>query len=391
MANLLDYLDWRGDLSFEERPLNEVDSLIFCELSYIDMSDIVPGPDSRDSVTLFDLSEAYSAMGRKQEDLFRNNPVPLLSAAAKSPRFRDLRLSRYINHIDSESQVQFSAFCAQLPGEKAYVAYRGTDNSVTGWREDFNFSFSEETEGQREAVDYLEQAAAVLPGDLYVGGHSKGGNLAIYAAAFCDPALRERIPRVFSHDGPGFMEKLALSEEYRSLLPRVELYIPETSVVGILLDNQGDRVILKSSAMGVSQHDPMTWQVRGVSFEQVDSQSAASAVMDKALRTWLADLGPEQRRLFVDTLFDAMDQSGARTLSDLSADSYSAILRTMFEMEPERRSEIFSMLKKLASATHDAFWQESKASMVQRFEKAIARLRRQKEDHVKAMPAKSEE
>ncbi len=389
MANLLDYLVWRGDLTFSERPLNEVDSLIFSELSYIEMSDIVPGPETGEFVPLSQLAQTYSSLERKQDDLFYNDPTPLLTAAAGSPRFRDLRLGRYVNHIDPACQVQFSAFCALLPGDRVYVAYRGTDNSVVGWREDFNFSFSEETEGQREAVAYLEAAAAALPGELYIGGHSKGGNLAVYAASFADPALRERMLRVFSHDGPGFMEKVALSEAYQSLLPRVELYIPETSVVGILLDNQGDRVILRSSAMGVMQHDPMTWQVRGTSFEQVDAQSPASAFLDNTLKTWLSGLSPEQRQTFVTTLFDAMDASGARTLSDLSADSYSAILKKVFEMAPEKRGEIFGILKKLTSASHDTFWKEAKASLTQKLEQAAGVLRRQKES-VKSQIVKPE-
>ncbi len=387
MANLIDYLDWRGDLSFEERPLNEVDSLIFCELSYIDMSDIVPGPESGEAITLGSLADSYVSLGRKQADLFHNNPEPLLIAAGKSPRFRELSLSRYVNHIDPEKQVQFSAYCVSLPGDKIYIAYRGTDNSVVGWREDFNFSFSEETEGQREAREYLEASATALSGDMYIGGHSKGGNLAVYAAAFSSPTLRRRMLQVFSHDGPGFMEKVTGSEAYQSLLPHVSLFLPETSVVGILLDNQGKRTIIKSDGTGVMQHDPMTWQVRGTAFEQVDSNSAASAFMDKTLHKWLTDLDPDLRETFVTTLFDAMDQSGAQTLNDLGPNSLSSILRTMFEAEPDRRNEIIFVLKKLSSAGHDVFWSEARAAMTQRLEQAMAKLRRPKEEE-KALPAR---
>ncbi len=380
MANMLDYLDWRGDLTFSERPLNEVDSLIFCELSYIEMDGIVPSPESGEFISLSRLSEAYAAREKKQEDLFFNDPAPLLMAASRSPRFRDLQLGRYVNHVDPDSQVQFSAYVIRLPDECLYVAYRGTDNSVVGWREDFNFAFSEETEGQREATEYLEEAARLLPGRIYVGGHSKGGNLAVYAAAFSDPALRERLLRIFSHDGPGFMEKVVNSEAYRSLQNRVELYLPETSVVGILLDNRGRRTVLRSSGTGVMQHDPMTWQVRGTAFEQVDGQSSASVFMDKTLHKWLSGLEPEQRRVFVTTLFDAMDQSGAKTLTEMGADSYGAILRTMLELEPEKRSEIFSALKKLSSASHDVFWTEAKTRLQLSLNRATARLRRQKEE-----------
>lgn len=381
MANALDYLSWRGDLLFTERPLNQVDNLILCELSYIDMSGIVPSPDDGGSVSLRELSETYSRLDRKQDDLFYNDPVPLLKAAGESPRFSSVEVGRYVNHIDASSQVQFSAVCFRLPDNSVYAAFRGTDNSVVGWREDFNFSFSEQTAGQREAVSYLESAAAALPGPLYVGGHSKGGNLAVYAAAFCDPSLRPRFRRIFSNDGPGFMESIAESENYQSVLPLVDLFLPESSIVGILLDNRGRRSVIRSSASGVMQHGLLSWQVVGTRFEEADSQSPASVFVDKTLRAWLSSLEPEQRRNVVSALFDALDASGAQTLFDVGAclrDSYSAVLKTLFE-DPRRRREIFTALKKLSSAGHEVMTSGIKADLSARFSQVTAKLTKPKD------------
>ncbi len=375
MANPLDYLTWRGDIRFTERSLNEVDSLIFSELAYLDLSLVLPADGS--FLPLQSVAKAYAEMNPEQQDLFFNDPTPLLDAAGRSTRFGEVEVGRYINHLDTREEIQFCAMCWKLPGGNFYVSYRGTDNSIVGWREDFALSFSEEIPGQREAVAYLEETAAALPGNLYIGGHSKGGNLAFYSGAFCDPALRDRIIHVFSHDGPGFLDPVIHSDAFQSMLPRFSLSIPESSVVGILLNNQEDRKIVKSSASGLMQHNPMTWQVLGTDFEPADGQSAFSVFLDKTLRTWLAGLDGETRRSFVTTLFDAMDASGARTLTNNGfrmRDAYSVLLRTMFEMEPERRGEIFSVLKKLTSASHDVFWSEAKASLTLSLEKASLKV-----------------
>lgn len=377
MANLLDYLTWRGDLSFRERPLNEVDNLIFSELAYVDMSHIVPSPALGGFVSVRELAHTYVRLGRKQDDLFFNDPVPLLLAAGESARFGEVRVGRYVNHIDSERQVQFSAMVFLLPEETVYVAYRGTDNSVVGWREDFNFSFGE-TEGQKESVAYLLSAADALPGPLIIGGHSKGGNLAVYAAAFSGEAIRPRIRHVYTNDGPGFVKALIAREEYQSLLDRMDLIVPETSVVGILLSHLERKKVIKSDASGVMQHNPMSWQVLGAAFEEVDSQSSASVFMDRALQEWLSDLDEEQRKAFVDALFDAMDASGAKTLFDLSAnwrDSYSALLRSLFELEPERRGEMMGMIKKLASAGQSVFLSDARAAIREKLDQAAKRLK----------------
>ncbi len=382
MANMLDYLTWRGDLRFTERPLNEVDSLVFSELSYLDLGPLLPADGS--FLPLHAVAEAYARREEAQQDLFFNDPTPLLKAAGESPRFREVGVGRFINHVDSEEAVQFCAMCWQLPGGALYISCRGTDNSIVGWREDFSLSFSEEIPGQREAVAYLEDTAAALPGEMYIGGHSKGGNLAFFAAAFCDRSLRSRILRVFSHDGPGFLDRVVRSEAFQSMLPRFSLSIPESSVVGILLNNQEDRKIVKSSAGGIMQHNPMTWQVLGTGFEPADGQSNLSVFMDKTLRVWLSGLDEETRRSFVTTLFDVLDASGARTLTSngiLRRDSYSILLRTMFEMEPERRGELFSVLRKLTSASHDVFWSEAKASLAVSLEKASAKVSAQMSLH----------
>ena len=193
MANILDYLDWRGDLTLSERAFNEVDNLILAEICYLDLSGFAPAGFETQQVTLREAWDAYFA-AHPTTDMGVLVPaqIPVLvQKAAQTARFGSLRLLGYVNRIDEETQTQFSAMTMLLPDGSAYVAFRGTDDTIVGWKEDFNMAFTPEIPAQRYAADYLQQAAAALAfRPLLVGGHSKGGNLAVYAAVFCGGASR---------------------------------------------------------------------------------------------------------------------------------------------------------------------------------------------------------
>lgn len=346
--NILDYLDWRGDILFSERGLNEVDNLIFSTLAYLDMDDLVPSDDSR-SLTIAALYDAYRDAGYDQSDM-NVDPLPLLEKAASCERFRGVTVRRYVNEIDVKKEIQFSVvtFCF-LPDE-SYIAFRGTDNTIVGWREDMNLSFLSGTAGQHEAVRYIEQAAAQIKGKIYAGGHSKGGNLAIYGAAFCHPDIRERIVKVFSNDGPGFNQEIASSQSYNALLPKVEKIMPDSSLVGILLTSRARRTVIKSDAKGVMQHHPFSWQVAGTRFERAEELAAGSAFMDDTLSLWVAGLSEENLKVMTNTVFDSLEASGATTISEINKNkrtAYSAILKAMLQVSPDARNDIFDSLRKL--------------------------------------------
>ena len=307
MPNMLDYIHWRGDLSFQQDPPNMVDNLIFSEIAYCDFLGIVPSPAEGGAVSLAGACDRYLSARLDQPELV-NNPRPVLIAAAASPRFREVALSAFTDVVDAEKQVQFSALTFTLPSGTAYVAFRGTDTTITGWREDFNMSFLPETPGQQAAAAYLTEAARRTGLPLVAGGHSKGGNLAVYAAAFAEPDLQEQIVTVCSNDGPGFNSKVADSPQYARIIPKVRLFLPESSLVGILMANQGQRYIVKSSARGAMQHDPYSWEVLGPSFIFADSLSASSLFMDETMRRWLDGLSDEEKQVFTEAIFGALEE-----------------------------------------------------------------------------------
>ena len=349
--NILDYIDWRGDITFRQKGLNEVDNLIFSVLAYLRMDGLVPP----EGVTVAGLYARCMRAGLQPTGLL-NDALPLIAKAADCERFRDVTVKAYVNTVDAEKQIQFSAVTFTYDENKAYIAFRGTDNTIVGWREDLNLSFLSETPGQYEAAAYLNRAALSFDGELYVGGHSKGGNFAVYAAAFCDPAVRERIVKVYTNDGPGFNQSVASSENYAAVVSKVEKIIPESSLVGVLLSSQANRKLIKSSAKRAMQHDPYSWQVIGDHFETVEIRSDSGTFLDGTFNSWAASLSKNDLRTLADTVFGVLEATGAATFSEIKANkstTYPAILKAVAQMDSGARGEMLEMLKKLLISGKD--------------------------------------
>lgn len=370
--NMMDYLDFRGDLTFAERGFNEVDNLIFAELAYLDLKDIV-SDENTFTVTLEQVCEKYLALGYDQSYIV-NDPRPLLEKAAACERYKNILVGGYVDKVNQDEQVQFAAMTFLVGDGTAYAAFRGTDNTIVGWREDFNISFLPETPGQSEAAAYLNRLAADTDYPLRVGGHSKGGNFAVYAAAFCEEAVRDgRVMEVYSNDGPGFNSSVAESEQYQAVLGKLVKIIPESSLIGVLLSSKAEAKVIKSEAKGILQHDPYTWCVRGTSFETADSRSAASLFMDETLSNWIDSLNDEQKKAVVSAIFDSMDASGAATITEMNENkwlSYNAIAKAIGSLDKSTADGVTESLKKLFEAGREVFVDGARKSWEQ-LEKAI--------------------
>lgn len=380
--NMMDYLDFRGDLTFAERGFNEVDNLIFAELAYLDLKDIVSDKNTF-SVTLEEVCEKYLALGYDQSYIV-NDPRPLLEKAAACERYKNVLVGGYVDKVNQDEQIQFAAMTFLVGDGTAYAAFRGTDNTIVGWREDFNISFLPETPGQSEAAAYLNRLAADISYPLRVGGHSKGGNFAVYASAFCEEEVRDRhIVEVYSNDGPGFNNSVAESEQYQAVLGKVVKIIPESSLIGVLLSSKAEAKVIQSEAKGILQHDPYTWCVRGTSFETADSRSAASLFMDETLGNWIDSLNDEQKKAVVSAIFDSMDASGAATITEMNENkwlSYNAIAKAIGSLDKSTADGVTESLKKLFEAGREVFFDGAKKSWEQ-LEKAIrAQTEQRKEE-----------
>lgn len=323
MANIFEYIDWRGDLSFGTSPFNEVDNLVLAQLSYTDFDGCVPTVEEGGEVSFQDLYKKYYEIHTKEEILARTSFIakaPLLMDTMKdSVRFKDIKFKGYVNNIVKSKDEQMSAVQMLLPDGTIYVGYRGTDDTFIGWKEDLCFSYMEETEGQRSALQYLNDNFKNTNNKLRIGGHSKGGNFAIYAAAFCDASVKNQIIEVWSNDGPGFMHEVTEKEEYKAIQPKIHAIVPECSVIGMLMYSLGSKKVIKSSGKGLMQHDANTWQLVGNHFVEVEGRDSMSILADKTIRGWLSGLSLDDRKVFINTVFDVLDSSGATCVSEFNA------------------------------------------------------------------------
>ncbi|WP_454931657.1 DUF2974 domain-containing protein [Actinomyces oricola] len=350
--NMLDYVRTELD-TFDERGFCTVDSLVLSWMTYTR----IPASDP-------DLAAVRGWEGVRLADLYRaehfdayydgmwseSAGLKLLAAVAASPRFRDVRVAGYVEVTDPQAEKQFAAMTFRLTKDASYVGYRGTDSSLVGWKEDFNLSFRCPVPSQTEAVRYLNEAAARVDGDLLVGGHSKGGNLAVYAAARAAGAASERVVRVFSHDGPGFLAEFLATEEYRRVEPRVEKTLPQSSVVGMLLEQQEGYQVVRSNRALIWQHDLFSWVVDGCELVHVDGLAPDARYLSSTISAWLGARTNEERERFIDTLYSVIDLGDVSTTRELRADwrhSVPARTRAFASLDAETRSFVIQTLRAL--------------------------------------------
>jgi len=303
MADLLDYLNWRGDLSFLQDPPNEVDALIFSTLSYLHLDGIV-SPTPYDSLPLREVAERFFALPDHTHKIRVKADLGLLSAAAQSPRFGGTEMVFFQNIL--EADTQFSAVTFLLSDGSAFLAFRGTDYSLVGWKEDFNMSFQPIIPAQSLALQYTISFSKSHIFPMRLGGHSKGGNLAVYAAAKSDPIIQKRILTVYNMDGPGFRDNMLQDPGYHTIVPRIHTYIPQSSVIGMLLEHEEPYIIIKSKQIGILQHETYSWEIMGKSFIPMEEITANSRFLNKTITAWLEDMTLEERNEVVDTLFDLL-------------------------------------------------------------------------------------
>ena len=264
MSNIIDYVKWRGDLTLKESEFNEIDSLVLNRFSYFPLDNLIK---ENEKITIKELSEKFQKTDKAKLKILWEEDEDLFIEIGKSKRFGDMQALEYTNKIEPETEEQFSATTIILPDNTIYVSYRGTDNTVIGWKEDLNMSFKSHIASQKDAKEYLENIAKKYPTKkIRTGGHSKGGNLAVYASIFANNKIQKRIINVYNNDGPGFNEDITNTEEYKNMINKVTTYIPQDSVFGMLLNHEEKYKIVQSTAKGLMQHDVYSWQVLGKNF-----------------------------------------------------------------------------------------------------------------------------
>ena len=344
---MLDYIARYGETPMAELPFGAVDNLIFAELSYCDFSNAAAQMPGRLSAL-----RAHLAGGVKQPD------DELLNRLSASARYGDVVAYHFVDHFDPVQTLQFAAVTLLLPDGTAYVSFRGTDSTLVGWKEDFNLAFATPVPAQLEAVRYLKQVADVLACPLRVGGHSKGGNLAVYAAAFVGEDVQERILNVFNNDGPGHDLATLESAGYRRIEKKLQTFIPKSSIIGMLLEHGDDYRIVDSDAHGLWQHNPYSWQLNGEDFVYLQHTTASSDRMNESIRQWLNHMDVEKRRRFTDTVYEVLSASEVRSVGQLISDfrsSLPSIIAATKNLDPEEKhmlAELATQFVRVASVQY---------------------------------------
>ncbi len=362
---LYDYLDWRGDLMFTENHLNEVDALIFSILSYTDMKKLINYGD--DPVTVREMNKRYIKEGIDQSALVYN-PAPLLDKCSSTHRFGGIEISHYVDILHDSHEIQFSACTFQLNEETAFVAFRGTDNTVVGWREDFNMTAESSIPAQKHAAEYLSRDFLNKYRTIYTGGHSKGGNLAVYGSAFCIPETRKKISLVFSNDGPGFRPEIWETPEIQAILPKMKKIIPSTSVIGLLLDHVSDTSIISSTLPAFLSHDPYSWKVLGNRFVRENELSSVSKYIINVFNQWISTISDKERSEFIDTVFDTLSESGITKVGQLRHDpikTYTALYNAFSQSDPKKQQLVTELFARLAKTGTNTAFQELRKSLLQ--------------------------
>ena len=319
MGTLSDYIKWRGDLEFWQDGFNIIDNMVFSCLSYVPLD----GVFEKKSATVIDIQEINDIYFKNFHDekrygegsILRDAPITLKSVASTN-RYRHVKIRNYVSKLELDKTLQFAAMEFLIPDGTSYVAFRGTDDSIVGWKEDFMLAL-EEVEAERQAVNFLNEIASQSDRLLRVGGHSKGGHLAMYATAMCNDEVRDRILKVYSNDGPGFMKKVTDSKEMKAILPKLISIIPEESIVGLLMEPVGNPIVVKSTALSVAQHNLATWCLEGTKLVTVDDVSKTAKFVDQKLKENIYKMSDSELNEFVDNLFSIFESTGAITLSEV--------------------------------------------------------------------------
>lgn len=366
MKNMLDYIREFGHVSFEERAFSEIDALVLTELEYLPLEKVVPSDENGENfVTVKEIAE-YMKEHKKQ--LFDENPMMMTperhevsQVIADAPRFQSMKFFGAVSVWDKDTTKQFAAITVEVEPGVRLVIFRGTDDTLIGWKEDFLMTYSPLVAAQTDAKEYLAKQASVWDGDLMVSGHSKGGNLALYAAATQVEDVQLRIVDIFCFDSPGLYRSVLETKGYQNIVPLAMRYIPQDALVGLILESEVPYVIVKSNAVGAMQHSAMTWGIEDGQFIKVDKLTKNSLLNDQMFKKWTESVSDEELELFWNVFFELLFTAGIETVNDVYGQFMHYVqefLKAAGKMDEEKR-ELLTRVALLLVSTRFEVWRDS--------------------------------
>lgn len=345
MGTVRTYAYYFKDISFEESPFNDVDNVVFCSLIYLDWKNI-----AEKSITLKDAAIKYFSTHTKMKKtpftFWRSQE--LLKEIYQSKRYGNIILSHYEKIVDQNGQ--FGAIKFNLDKDTTFIAYEGTDDTIIGWKEDFEMCYKFPVSSQKMAIEYINRVIEWKDKKIIVGGHSKGGNLAMIASMYAKPHIKRKIIKVYNNDGPGFRKQQFESKEYKKMKEKLKMFVPKHCVIGFLLRNPEQYTVVESDSFGIFQHDEGNWQCYGPFFIKTEL-AKESEKLEKNITKWLDEHDDEQREKFVETLFDILKRSEIYLFSELRQLKLSRLIRLIKasqSLDKETKDLLSSALKILS-------------------------------------------
>ncbi len=355
MANIYDYIKWRGDLTFKKDPFNEIDGLILSRFSYLPLEKLIR---EEKTITIEKLNKKLNDTKITTKDLLWKDDELLLPELAKTNRFKNIRIKNYVNKVSKIEEKQFSAVTLFLPNNKIFISYRGTDNTIVGWKEDLNMFFKSNTPSEVSALNYLEDVASTHFGKIILGGHSKGGTLAMYAGILAKPSTKKRIIKIYNNDGPGLPDEIIETDNYSSMVNKIETFIPQDSVFGLLLNHKEKSSVVKSTAKGLLEHDIYSWQIAGKNFIKLENTTEISKLINKMIKNWFKDIDPEKREKTIEVIFEVIFSTNIENFRDLKKDWFNhakTILNSYKGIDNETKKIVLQVLKDLIKIATGTF------------------------------------
>ena len=346
MGDVISYIDEFGGYTFVEKPMTEIDGLILSHLSYYVYDGIVPPPEEAPASVEFNdlehLMDPNRFISVKWEE--EKNRI-LFKKVVNSRRYRSAKACFYVHEVNSDHAVQFGAVTFLLGNGDVFVSFRGTDDELIGWKEDFYMACRTPVGAQLKSAEYLLAKKKKLR--IYIGGHSKGGNLAVYAAMKCDDAVRRKIARIYDMDGPGFHPEFMKQLDYDCIKDKILKIVPDESFVGVLMETRQDYTVIKSTQIGVSQHVTLTWKVDGDHFERAKEAEPVRKALYERINQWIFAMSREEVDAFIENLFRIVEITEAKTLTEL---------KTVMPDFPKKLRSIGLEYKNMDEKTKQIFW-----------------------------------
>lgn len=363
MSTIFDYLKEVTYDSIYDRPFKELDALALTELTYLPFEHIVPQGDTTGIQVR--LSDAMDLIDRTTNFIVSNQHLQLVDDLASSKRFKNIKLLNYVDEYDPDVQKQFAAMTYRLTMDVYLVVFRGTDDTLIGWKEDFHMTYMDHVPAQRRAASYLQHVMKEFPkGRFLVAGHSKGGNLATYACTYLPDHLFERVDTIYSFDAPGLNQAITETEGYQRTSPKIRRFVPQGSIVGMMLEVPEPTTIVKSRAFGgFAQHDAFTWEIKDHSFVTVSETSPDSQQTDETLKQWVHETSADDRKKFFDTFFGIFLDAGITSINDLrnlkNFSKIKEIFQNAQDLDPTEREMLERLAKQLLDTRVKAWkkWQ----------------------------------